>query len=145
MFFEYNNPMEILTHSPEETKSLGRELADSLQGGEVLELLGDLGSGKTTFVQGLAQGLEIKRKVLSPTFLIRRSYQGRLNLEHLDFYRLNRPEDLAGLDLDELYDAPKTVTVMEWPERVGLDRGTKARKIYFEYIDENTRKITYED
>lgn len=134
--------MEILSHSPEETKALGYELASGLEGGEIVELIGDLGSGKTTFVQGLARGLDIERKILSPTFLIRRSYQGRLNLEHLDFYRLNSPDDLAGLDLDDVLGVPKTVVVMEWPERVGLDQGEKAKKIYFEYIDENTRKIT---
>jgi tRNA threonylcarbamoyladenosine biosynthesis protein TsaE len=134
--------MEILSHSPDETKALGYELASDLEGGEIIELIGDLGSGKTTFVQGLAQGLGIKRKILSPTFLIRRSYLGQLNLEHLDFYRLNSPNDLAGLDLDDILGAPKTVVVMEWPERVGLDQGEKAKKIFFEYIDENTRKIT---
>lgn len=134
--------METLTNSPEETKALGKNLAGNLAGGEIIQLIGDLGSGKTTFVQGLGEGLEIKRKILSPTFLIRRSYRGRLNLEHLDFYRLNSPLDLAGLDLDDILGAPKTVVVMEWPERVGLDRGEKAKKIYFEYVDENTRKIT---
>lgn len=132
--------MEVLTHSPQETASLGRKLAQTLQGGEVLALQGDLGSGKTTFVQGLAEGLGIRRRVLSPTFIIRRSYTGKLNLEHFDFYRLNRPEDLAGLDLDDVLGTPKTVVILEWPERVGLDK-SDADKIYFEYVDENTRRI----
>ncbi len=133
--------MEILTHSPEETKAVAKDLAQKLRGGEILELIGDLGSGKTTFVQGLAEELGITRRVLSPTFIIRRSYQGKLNLEHFDFYRLSRPEDLAGLDIDDVLGAPKTVTVMEWPERVGLDLGSST-KIRFEYVDEQTRKIT---
>lgn len=133
--------MEILTHSPEETKAVAKDLAQKLQGGEILELIGDLGSGKTTFVQGLAEELGITRRVLSPTFIIRRSYQGKLNLEHFDFYRLSKPEDLAGLDIDEVLGAPKTVTVMEWPERVGLDLKS-ATKIRFEYVDEQIRKIT---
>lgn len=133
--------MEILSHSPDETKELGRALSKELSGGEIIELIGDLGSGKTTFVQGLAAGLGITKRVLSPTFILRRSYVGRLNLEHFDFYRLNRPEDLAGLDLDDVLEAPKTVVVMEWPERVGLDQSS-ARKIKFEYIDDKTRKIT---
>ncbi len=133
--------MEILTHSPEETKALAKDLAQKLRGGEILELIGDLGSGKTTFVQGLAEELGVTRRVLSPTFIIRRSYQGKLKLEHFDFYRLSRPEDLDGLDIDEVLGAPKTVTVMEWPDRVGLDLGS-ATKIRFEYVDEQTRKIT---
>lgn len=135
--------MEILTHSPRETAAVGRRLAQNLQGGETLALLGDLGSGKTTFVQGLALGLGINRRVLSPTFIIRRSYQGRLNLEHFDFYRLHRPEDLVGLDLDDVLGAPKTVVVLEWPERVGLDQ-SKASKIFFEYINDQTRRISGE-
>ncbi|HET7713981.1 MAG TPA: tRNA (adenosine(37)-N6)-threonylcarbamoyltransferase complex ATPase subunit type 1 TsaE [Patescibacteria group bacterium] len=133
--------MEILSRSPDETKELGQALSKELSGGEIIELIGDLGSGKTTFVQGLAAGLGITKRVLSPTFILRRSYVGRLNLEHFDFYRLNRPEDLAGLDLDDVLEAPKTVVVMEWPERVGLDQSS-ARKIKFEYIDDKTRKIT---
>lgn len=133
--------MEILSRSPDETKELGQALSKELSGGEIIELIGDLGSGKTTFVQGLAAGLGITKRVLSPTFILRRSYVGRLNLEHFDFYRLSRPEDLAGLDLDDVLEAPKTVVVMEWPERVGLDQSS-ARKIKFEYIDDKTRKIT---
>jgi len=132
--------MEVLSHSASETKDLGRNFAGGLRGGEIIELTGDLGSGKTTFVQGLAEGLGIKRRILSPTFLIRRSYQGQLNLEHFDFYRLNSPQDLAGLDLDDAVGVPKTVTIMEWPERVGL-QSPKAKRIYFTYVDENTRKI----
>lgn len=133
--------MEVFTKSAAETKNLGKKFAENLSGGEIVELIGDLGSGKTTFVQGLAEGLGISRRILSPTFIIRRSYRGRLNLEHFDFYRLNSPNDLAGLDIDDVISTPKTVVVMEWPERVGLDN-SKAKKIYFEYIDENTRKIT---
>lgn len=132
--------MEILTHSAAETKDLGKAVASELQGGEIFELVGDLGSGKTTFVQGLAEGLGITRRVLSPTFIIRRSYRGNLNLEHFDFYRLNSPSDLAGLDLDDVLEVPKTVVVMEWPERVSL-QSPKARRIEFTYVDENTRRI----
>lgn len=133
--------MEILSRSPDQTKKLGKKLAGKLKGGEVLELIGDLGSGKTTFVQGLAEGLGITRRVLSPTFIIRRSYRGRLNLEHFDFYRLNGPSDIKGLGIEETVGDRDTVVVMEWPERVGLNQ-KNARKIKFEYVDEETRKIT---
>lgn len=133
--------MEILSKSPNQTKKLGLKLADELKGGEIVELIGDLGTGKTTFVQGLAKGLGITRRVLSPTFIIRRSYKGRLNLEHFDFYRLNGPRDVLGLGLEEVASDPKTVVVMEWPERVGLNQ-KNARKIRFEYVSEETRKIT---
>lgn len=133
--------MEILSKNPKQTKELGLKLANELKGGETVELIGDLGSGKTTFAQGLAEGLGITRRVLSPTFIIRRSYRGRLNLEHLDFYRLNGPGDILGLGLEEIVGDPTTVVVMEWPERVGLNQ-KNARKIRFEYVDGQTRKIT---
>lgn len=133
--------MEILSKDPKQTKELGLKLAHELKGGEIIELIGDLGSGKTTFVQGLAEGLGITRRVLSPTFIIRRSYKGRLNLEHFDFYRLNGPGDILGLGLEEIVGDSNTVAVMEWPERVGLNQ-KNARQIRFEYMDEKTRKIT---
>lgn len=133
--------MEIISKSAEQTKSLGRELAKKLTGGEVIALYGELGSGKTTFTQGLAEGLGITKPTLSPTFTIRRSYAGRLKLEHFDFYRLESLTDLNPLDLDEVLGDPKTVTIVEWADKVGFEYPGMI-KIWFEYLAENERKIS---
>src|SRR5437588_9312651 len=122
--------MEATTKSSEETKNLAKQLAEGLKGGEVVLLYGDLGAGKTTFVQGLGEGLGIKDKVLSPTFVLRRFYGGKINLVHYDFYRLESERDLESLDLEEDLNEGNVV-VIEWPERIGFDRdGTRC--VYFE-------------
>jgi tRNA threonylcarbamoyladenosine biosynthesis protein TsaE len=134
--------VEILSHSEDETKDLGRRTAQKLRGGEVLALYGDLGSGKTTFVQGLAEGLGIKGPILSPTFVIRRSYRGRLHLHHFDFYRLSSRKDLENLDLEETV-AKDSVVVIEWPDKVAFDR-PKMQKFYFTFVDEHSRRVAAE-
>jgi tRNA threonylcarbamoyladenosine biosynthesis protein TsaE len=105
------------TASADETRALGRALAACLLGGEVLALDGELGAGKTCFVQGLAEGLGIPPdEVSSPTFVIRHEHRGRLPLAHLDFYRLDDPDEIEWLDL---LDAPEdAVLVIEWAEKL---------------------------
>jgi len=107
--------MRKVLHSVEETHLFGKSLGTLLHGGEVIELIGDVGAGKTTFVKGIAEGLDITEAVQSPSFTISRVYDGRddLLLAHYDFYRLSD----AGIMADELYEAvsdPKTITVIEW-------------------------------
>ena len=130
---------EIITKSAEETKTLAKKLAGGLTGGEVVLLYGDLGAGKTTFVQGLAEGLGIKDKVLSPTFVLRRFYGGKINLMHYDFYRLESEKDLENLDLDEDLSG-NNVVVIEWPERIGFERDG-ARCVYFEDKGDEERLV----
>jgi tRNA threonylcarbamoyladenosine biosynthesis protein TsaE len=134
--------METFTHKNSETRELAKKLARGLKGGEVLALYGDLGVGKTTFVQGLAEGLGIEKPVLSPTFVLRRSYEGWLTLNHYDFYRLEEAKDLENLDIEDDIN-PESVTVIEWPDKVGFERAGMVR-IKFSYVDEDTRKIIYE-
>ena len=107
--------MRKVLHSVEETHLFGKALGTLLHGGEVIELIGDVGAGKTTFVKGVAEGLGITEAVQSPSFTISRVYDGRddLLLAHYDFYRLSE----AGIMADELHEAvsdPKTITVIEW-------------------------------
>lgn len=101
------------------TKELGEKIGASLKGGEVFELVGDVGAGKTTFVKGLAKGLSVDEAVQSPSFTISRLYDGRddLQLVHYDFYRLTDAGIMAN-EVSEMVHDPKTVTVVEWADIV---------------------------
>ncbi len=105
--------------SVQEMQSFGENIGRLLQGGEVIELAGDVGAGKTTFVKGLARGLEIDEDVQSPSFTISRVYTARnaLQLAHYDFYRLNDAGIMAS-ELSETTTDPKSITVIEWAEIV---------------------------
>lgn len=106
---------QVLTHSYEETESLGKKFSEILKAGDVILMNGDLGVGKTTFTRGLAQGLGIKKNVKSPTFTLIREYQeGRLPLYHMDAYRLESSFD-EDLGFDEYFNG-KGVTIVEWPQ-----------------------------
>lgn len=104
------------TRSAGETRELGKALADLLRPGDVLLLVGELGAGKTCLAKGLARGLGIKEKVLSPTFTLLREYQGRLPLYHLDAYRLEGPWDLFEIGVDEYLEG-EGVLLVEWGDR----------------------------
>lgn len=105
------------TKNPAETKALGCRLAPALEAGDVLALCGDLGSGKTTFVQGLAKGLKVAEAVTSPSFVLVREYPGRLPVYHLDLFRLDRVDDLETIGYDE-YVAGQGVTLIEWAQKM---------------------------
>ena len=110
----------IEVQSEIEMKRLGERLGRLLEGGEIIELVGDVGAGKTTLTKGVALGLAIDEDVQSPSFTISRVYDARegLVLAHYDFYRLADP----GIMADELYETvhdPKSVTIIEWAEIVG--------------------------
>lgn len=106
-------------HSDADMRMLGRQLGRLFQGGEVVELIGDVGAGKTTLTKGIAEGLEIREPIQSPTFTISRIYDtpNGMELRHYDFYRLNE----AGVMADELAEAtgqPHAITVVEWGDVV---------------------------
>jgi len=111
--------MIIEVASEQETKELGRKIGAILKGGEVFELIGDVGAGKTTFVKGLAAGLGVEDDVQSPSFTISRTYDGRDNLllVHYDFYRLTDAGIMAN-ELQEMVRDPETITVIEWADIV---------------------------
>ncbi len=137
--------MEVKTSSQAQTRKIAEEFAKNLRGGEVIALYGDLGSGKTTFVQGLAKGLGIKRRVISPTFLMMRSYPVKMSNKswdfyHIDLFRFHKGTDYDSLRLEEIA-RPDSIVVIEWADKI-LDRLPKERiDIYFGAIDEETRKI----
>lgn len=111
--------MESLTldsHSPEETQLLGSYLGELAQEADVFLLTGELGTGKTCLVQGIARGLNVKEYAFSPSFVILRQYHGRLPLYHIDLYRLDCIEEIADLGLDEYFHGDG-VCVIEWAEK----------------------------
>lgn len=111
--------MKKNTLSNEQMLALGTKLGEAFKGGEVVELVGDVGAGKTTLTKGIAKGLQIDEDVQSPTFTLSREYEGRdgLKLHHYDFYRLNDPGVVAH-SLEESATDDHTVTVVEWAETV---------------------------
>jgi len=114
-----NESLEITSRSVEQTIELGRKLGQALQGGEIIALVGQLGTGKTHLIKGLAMGLGINSSeaVTSPTFTLSNEYQGRLPLCHIDAYRLDHAKQLEALGFDEMC-TPPTIVVVEWADRV---------------------------
>jgi tRNA threonylcarbamoyladenosine biosynthesis protein TsaE len=131
--------ISVDTGSADETRELGRRLGDALVAGDVVALEGDLGSGKTELVKGIAAGLGVSTGVHSPTFVLQHRYQGRLAIEHYDLYRL---EGLAWVDtgLDE--PASDAVTVIEWPDRAGVIDSWATVIIRINSAGENRRRLT---
>jgi tRNA threonylcarbamoyladenosine biosynthesis protein TsaE len=109
--------LALVTASPEETRALGRTLAAFLRPRDVISLTGDLGAGKTTFVQGVASGLEVTEPVLSPTFTLVRRYRGTLPVYHLDVYRLERLQEALDIGLDEILDQGAVIFI-EWGDAI---------------------------
>ena len=109
--------LNFITKSPDETFKLGEKVAELLVDGIVICLQGDLGAGKTLFVQGLAKGLEIREEVTSPTFALLNIYQGRKTLYHFDLYRLDFSEELYDIGFYEYLEREDGVTIIEWPDK----------------------------
>jgi len=123
-------------------KKLGQALGTQLRGGEVIELVGDVGAGKTTFTKGLAVGLGVDEDVQSPSFTISRVYDGRdeLRLAHYDFYRLQDAGIMAH-DLEESVGDSATITVIEWADVVKTILPEEYLEIRFSSPTESTRVL----
>lgn len=111
-------------------------LGERLRAGDVVLLTGELGAGKTTFVRGVAQGTGSKADVASPTFQLVRVYPGRVQLAHVDLYRIENPSEVSGLGLDELAD--EGAVVIEWGDRLEVDG---AAQIEIEHLGGDRRLI----
>ena len=129
----------VETASVEETRALGRRLGAALEAGDVIGLEGDLGTGKTELVKGIAEALGVTTGVHSPTFVLHHQYRGRLPIEHYDLYRL---EGLAWVDTGLDDPAPDAVTVIEWPERAGVLEGWATILIRLTGGRDNRRALT---
>lgn len=161
---------KFITNSFEETQNAGAEFARQIlrqnplpagrQGAKqavVLALSGDLGAGKTTFLQGFAKGLGIKENILSPTFIIMKKfkippktyYQNERSstlvakyFYHFDLYRLESKKDLEFLDFQEIISNPENIMAIEWPEKISTLLPKAAIKIDFKHLEENKRELT---
>jgi len=129
---------EKITSSAIETKEFATNLGTLVSPGDVITLEGDLGAGKTTFTQGLAVGLGVKRNVTSPTFTIIKEYQGRIPLYHMDVYRLEDSEEDIGF---AEYFNGNGITIIEWAQYIDEFLPENRLDIYIEVIDQDRRKI----
>jgi len=142
---------QITTKGSEETKNFAKEtLRELLRLNEnknyIICLHGDLGAGKTTFVQGLAKELEIKETINSPTFLIMKKYSSikknkKYILYHFDCYRISDHQEILDLGWEEIINGENNIIVIEWPEKIKKILPGERLDVKFEFIDENTRKI----
>lgn len=126
------------TSSREETIAFAKNYAKSLQSGDILLLSGDLGAGKTTFVQGLASGLGITEEITSPTYAYMNNYNDKLY--HFDCYRIQNAMEAEVLGLTDYFDLDG-ICVIEWAENILDILPAECKKIILKKIDENTREI----
>lgn len=146
---------EFITQNFKETKKLGKLLASELSGGEVICLSGELGAGKTTFTQGLLEGLGAEKPYTSPTFVVMKHYKISnksknsirqpadkiQNIYHIDAYRISE-KDLLNLGWEEIISGENNVSIVEWADRVKKIIPKRAIWINFEWLDENRRKVS---
>jgi len=141
---------EYLIKSSLENKNLGERMAkrilkSSLSRAVVIGLIGDLGGGKTTFLQGFAKGLGTKEKILSPTFVIMKKFSifnsPFSNFYHFDCYRIEKPKEILELGFKEIISNPKNIICIEWADRIRNMLPLNSLFLIFKMIDEKTRKI----
>ncbi|OQX24352.1 MAG: tRNA (adenosine(37)-N6)-threonylcarbamoyltransferase complex ATPase subunit type 1 TsaE [Desulfobacteraceae bacterium IS3] len=137
----------MISRSPEDTYNLGRKIGESLNPGAVIALTGDLGSGKTAFVQGLARGLGVPQEyyITSPTYTLVNEYPGRCPLFHADLYRLEGNADIEEIGLYDILQKGEGVTAVEWAERLDKETLSAAIRIRFEILDEESRRVVIEN
>ena len=151
------SPQDFLTRSPEETIELGRRLAQELKPPAVVLLIGDLGAGKTTLTKGLVAGLgaAAEEEVTSPTFTLVHEYGGeriRKNSQaphvyHVDLYRIETPQEMTTLGLEDLISDRRGIVIVEWGEKMGAGfrnpwPGSRLLEIHLQAADEDIRRIT---
>lgn len=150
-----------ITKNPSQTRKLGEILAKrilriNLKKAIVIGLIGELGSGKTTFLQGFAKGLGIKQRILSPTFVLIRRYEvqstkKRRNLQnfrlhasyffHIDCYRIQNPKEILALGLKKIISRPENIVAIEWADKIKKNLPKNAFFLDFKFIDKSRRQI----
>ena len=133
----------IVSASPEDTEVAGERLGRTLGPGDVVALTGELGAGKTCFVQGIARGVGVTTRPTSPTFVLVNEYRGRLPVHHVDAYRTNSVTELADLGLEEMIDGD-AVTVIEWAEKAGPLLPKRTIHVHIEGVGDEPRTIRIE-
>jgi tRNA threonylcarbamoyladenosine biosynthesis protein TsaE len=133
----------FMIETPEETFQLGRLVGAGAKSGEVWNLIGPLGAGKTHFVKGLAAGMGFEGPVTSPTFNLQNIYPAPVPLYHFDWYRLNKPAEVEDLGFREWVERGG-VTVVEWGDKFPKLFPAKTLKLFLEILDEEKRRIILE-
>ena len=139
---------EFLSHSAEETISIGRMLAALLNPGQMIVLRGNLGAGKTTLVKGIAEELHaaLQKDVTSPTFTLVHEYRGSaVTLFHIDLYRIETERELVTLGIDDLRSEPGSIVLVEWGEKFESIKKQSDGEIVIERTGETERTITFEN
>ncbi len=141
-FIKIEGGLKVISRSPEDTLHLGRIIGENLVRGDVVALIGELGTGKTTITQGIARGLGVSDKyyITSPTFTLINEYPGEISLYHLDVYRLTGPDDLSDMGYEE-YFFGDGVAVIEWAEKIKDILPDDAVTIVLSYREGNEREI----
>jgi len=134
---------KYVTNSSQETQRLGENFAKSLSLGDFVAFYGNLGSGKTTFIQGLAKGLGITRRIISPTFIIARHYEIKNgSFYHVDLYRMESKRDFLSIGLDQIIDDKTNIIALEWAEKMGEMLPKKRIEVRCEYLEKDKRRIS---
>lgn len=128
-----------MSHSPSETRRLGRRLAGRLRSGDVVLLQGGLGAGKTCFAQGIGAGLKVREPVKSSSFVLVNEYSGKLRVYHADLFRLEDPAEVFDLALPET--AADGLLLVEWPDRAPQEMPPEHLLVSFEILDERSRRV----
>ena len=136
-----NDALKIISHSAEETHAIGIQVGRAAKPGNVILMTGELGAGKTTMTQGIAEGLGVAERPRSPTFVMATEYMGRMPLYHLDLYRVEQSAELGELGLDEYLSGDGT-TVIEWADRAPNAFPSGCLWVSLTPVDGVTRRIT---
>ena len=139
---------EYITHSPHATRLLAQKIAREVQKKEegpiIFALIGKLGSGKTTFLKGLALGFGVKKRILSPTFVLMKrfklSHSHFKNFYHIDCWRLGSPQDILGIGWESIL-SPKNIIAIEWADKIKKFLPKSTIEVKFKMVDPKTRKI----
>jgi len=131
-----------VTQNPEATKQVGKNLGQNLSAGSIIALTGELGSGKTTLVQGIGEGMGIKSLIKSPSFVIINEYDGPLPLYHFDLYRLNNAEEILSLGYEEYFYKKRGVVVIEWAKKIKDLLPEEYLEINLKIVNLSKRKIS---
>lgn len=146
---------QCLTKNFSQTQRLGKSLAEEVlktkgrKKAFVLALEGDLGGGKTTFLQGFARGLGIKKKIVSPTFVIMKRFpfhsSGFSDFYHFDCYRIQRQKEIADIGFKKIISDPRHIVAIEWADRIRKTLPKEALSLRFSFVDRNKRRIIFEE
>ena len=138
---------KYITYSATQTKNLGQKMSQKILKSKdaiVISLKGELGSGKTTFIQGIAIGLGIKDKILSPTFVLMKKYKipnTKKQFYHIDCYRIKKAPDLSALNLEKLFLDPQNIITIEWAERIEKILPQNTTILNFKFKSQEQREI----